>query len=521
MFTAVAIYGSHNASVALSIDGEIKRVIEIERLVGMKNMGLFFYLSTNYAVEVMEEIQKLLYKEFRIEEYDLCIHQYTNGNEKIFPSKEYVEGWHHESHAANSFYQSNHNEALIFSFDGGGQDRDAYVFFRAYYAKREQELEVLETIPFDLGFPYMTFGHYLEDIRKEPLFWGNLVYSGKVMGLCGYGNVREEWLDHFADFYVSNPDGPEGVGSYIPKMKELGDKCGIDLSENVRHGGQLGQDIAATSQAAFEKVVLHLMKPHLDKYPHIPVHMAGGCGLNILLNTKIKEELNRQVFVAPNPNDCGLAVGMLCAALKPEKQVDITYAGPEVFDREFLMDYVHNKGGVKIEPQDVVDKLKQGRIVGVVRGNCEHGPRALGNRSILCYPSNGMKDTLNAKVKNREYYRPFAPVVRYEDASKYFEFHGESRWMGFCPRVREQYREELESITHVDGTARIQTIKYEQNPYLYSILTLMENAGMIPVLLNTSFNVAGKPILNSYKDAFRVLGTTELDGILLENYYFQ
>jgi len=130
-----------------------------------------------------------------------------------------------------------------------------------------------------------------------------------------------------------------------------------------------------------------------------------------------------------------------------------------------------------------------------------------------------MKDILNMKVKNREYYRPFAPVVRLEDVNKYFEFDQESRWMSFCPKVREEYRNILKAVTHVDGTARVQTVTREQNEFLYELLTIMEQKTKVGVLLNTSFNIGGKPILNSYRDATWMLENTQMDGLVLDDYY--
>jgi predicted NodU family carbamoyl transferase len=170
----------------------------------------------------------------------------------------------------------------------------------------------------------------------------------------------------------------------------------------------------------------------------------------------------------------------------------------------------------------LVKDLIEGKIIGIARDRSEHGPRALGNRSIICNPSlPEMKDILNAKVKHREWYRPFAPVVRLEDVNKYFEWDKESRWMSFCPKVREEWREKLTSITHVDGTARVQTVTRKQNKWLYDLLTKFEKKTGVGVLLNTSFNVDGKPILSTVKDAFTILEKTELDCLIIENYYFK
>jgi carbamoyltransferase len=209
--------------------------------------------------------------------------------------------------------------------------------------------------------------------------------------------------------------------------------------------------------------------------------------------------------------------------MKPEKAIDLTYAGIPIMDEDTL--YRILESNWKSQPLNIeylVDFLINGKIAGVVRGNSEHGPRALGNRSIICDPTKpNMKEILNDKVKHREWYRPFAPVVRLEDVSKYFEFEGESRWMGFCPKVREEWRDVLVSITHVDGTARVQTVTREQNEWLYDLLTEFEKKSGVGVLLNTSFNVDGKPILSTYQDALEVYNKTQLDGLVLSDYFIE
>ncbi len=131
-----------------------------------------------------------------------------------------------------------------------------------------------------------------------------------------------------------------------------------------------------------------------------------------------------------------------------------------------------------------------------------------------------MKDILNFKVKHREWYRPFAPVVRLEDVSEYFEWEGESRHMLFCPRVRDKWKDKLCSITHVDGTARVQTVTKEQNPWLYNLLTEFKKVKGHGVLLNTSFNIAGKPILNTIADAMKVLETSDMDYLIIDDFYY-
>jgi carbamoyltransferase len=174
----------------------------------------------------------------------------------------------------------------------------------------------------------------------------------------------------------------------------------------------------------------------------------------------------------------------------------------------------------EVDQNTIATDLLNGKIIGIARGNSEHGPRALGNRSIICNPSiENMKDILNEKVKHREWYRPFAPVVRLEDVSKYFEWEGESRWMSFSPVVRKEWREKLSAITHIDNTARVQTVTREQNEWLYDLLTHFSELSGIGVLLNTSFNVNGSPILSSINEAFQVFNNSAMDGLVIENTY--
>ena len=363
---------------------------------------------------------------------------------------------------------------------------------------------------------------------------GNLVWPGKIMGLVSYGNYKLEWLESFIEFFKSDPDG--GNDDYVGKINKLGEKIGVIFDINDRLEGQIAYDIAATAQRAFEDCFLEVAKPYFEQYPDLPVCITGGCALNIILNTRVREEFNKEVFVGPNPNDCGIATGLMLKHLKPKTACDLTYKGLPILDQnliaQILPEYTNVKKLMKRDeefhpyeqhdPSILIEDLINGKIIGVVKNQSEHGPRALGNRSIICNPSIAeMKDTLNAKVKHREWYRPFAPVVRQEDVSKYFEFEGESRWMSFCPKVRAEWRDKLAAITHVDNTARVQTVTREQNEFLYDLLTEFEKKTGIGVLLNTSFNVNGKPILSTYKDAFIIYNNTELDCLLLEDYYIR
>lgn len=549
----ISIYGSHNGTVVVENEGKILCVIEIERFVNSKNTGLTQYKTAKHIFSTLFEIKKFIKKEYGLEDFDKCYfasadvivedfdrHHVIKHATHYISAKEYIHVSHHLSHAYNVFYQSPYKESLIISFDGGGDDGE----FNIYHAKRGEEinriaqfLNPIKNTPYDyynLGFAYMIFGLYFEDIKMEALSDGNLIWPGKIMGLVSYGKVREEWLNDFIEFYKSDPDG--GNEDYQKKLNVLGEKIGVVFDVNQRLKDQLAYDVAATSQRAFEECFLEKVIPYIEQYPNLPICITGGCALNIILNTRMVEEFGKQVFVGPSPNDCGIALGMMLKHLKPEEPYDATYSGVPILDSYIFSELAANYNNVRIlmkkddnfhayeqwDPEILVDDLVRGKIVGVVRGNSEHGPRALGNRSIICNPTiKDMKDILNAKVKNREWYRPFAPVVRLEDVSKYFEWNQESRWMSFCPKVREEWRDILPAITHVDGTARVQTVTREQNEWLYNLLTEFEAKTGIGVLLNTSFNVNGKPILSTYKDAFLIFERTQMDSLVLNEYYIR
>jgi len=523
----IAFTGSHNSTFVVENEGKILLVLETERFLGYKNSGLFRYKIPENPILVFESILNYIKRYTRFEYFENCIcledsEIKVNGVRvslnKIIKARNYIVTKHHYSHAGGAFYQSPYEEALVFSFDGGGNDGT----FSIYYAERQKGLLLLKELDIDLGCPYMLIGHYLEDISYQPIHEGHLVYPGKLMGLVSYGTVREEWLEAFEQFCVDT--NLKGFYNFQPYLEKLSLQTGIDFNIKNRLKGQIAYDVAATLQRAWENIFFLLVQPILFKesYKHLPVCMAGGCALNILLNTRLKTEYNKRVFVGPCPNDTGISVGMILNHIKPATPVDVTYAGLPLLDFDLLPQYLNeNSYHVNgVYPSVIIKDIIEGKIIGLAHGGSEVGPRGLGNRSIICNPQiSNMKDILNKKVKNREWYRPFAPVVRLEDVDKYFDWDSDARWMSFAPLVKEEYRSKLPAITHVDGTARLQTVTRDQNRLLYDLLTEMDKTTGVGVLLNTSFNVNGRPILTTVKDIFTILKNTQLDGSVIEDLY--
>lgn len=329
----ISIYGSHNGGLAFR-DGDNYRVIEIERFINKKNYGLVQYLLCNNSYYILDKLIEYLKVEFNKDcNFDNLIYSNTD----VIYGSEYVKFenlveaknkrfcLHHQAHAAGTFYQSPFDNAIIISYDGGGSDG----FFNIFIGDRKSGVKNIKRIEIDLGFAYMLFGHFLDPIKFESeLGMGNLVYSGKLMGLCGYGNINQNWIPYFKDLYYKKPNGI----NYKDLLETLGSNIGIKFDINNRITGQAALDIAATSQKVFEEVFFECITDTINNHQNIPICLTGGCALNVVCNTKVMETFQRPTFVAPNSSDCGLALGMLLDYEKPDFQVDATYAGIPVLE---------------------------------------------------------------------------------------------------------------------------------------------------------------------------------------------
>jgi len=466
---------------------------------------------------------------------------------------------HHLSHASLSYFTSPFSESLILSYDGIGNDGKT-VFFKA----NGNKIEYLSNIPLALGQSYNNLG-YIIGIKPEI----DGTSSGKTMGLTSYGQVMEKWLP-YARTYVKkykklpsaklNALQAHGLGhrindiglrdieelkkylvqrQYPFEIKNISDKLklffGIIKQDELRLPGpkeKVSQDLAATVQQAWTDEVMNLIKDNKGSNENFCV--VGGCALNGTTNYEIdKSGLFKQTHFIPNPSDCGLAGGaalyvfysILNNTFSGNKKYYSPYLGSKPYDIDDLNDFKKNYPHKEIRQEDlpkVLAKLvSKDLIVGFINGRYEIGPRALGNRSILCNPLNrDMRDILNNKVKHREWYRPFAPMVTEEDSEKYFTNPRPIPYMSVICDTKEEYRDKLPSITHVDGSARIQTINPSQHPVIYKALKEFEKISGMPIFLNTSFNPAGEPILNFCKIGLEMLDSTDMDLIIIENTVF-
>ena len=458
---------------------------------------------------------------------------------------------HHYSHAASAFFPSPFEEAIILTLDGVGEWATTTVA-----VGKKNKLEILKELhfPHSLGLLYSAFTYYT----------GFKVNSGeyKLMGLAPYGKPI------FKDIILEKLLDLKEDGSFKLNMKYFNYATGLTMTNNKfsKLFGQPVRDpkkdlltefhmnIAASIQSVTEEIVLRITKNIISEYKIKNLCLAGGVALNCVANGKIlKEKLIENIWIQPAAGDAG---GSLGAALgywyneleKPRKkfkdQMKGSYLGPR-FDNNFIeIELKSLKAKYKKYSREEIitltaKELAKEKTVGWFQGRMEFGPRALGGRSILADPrSEKMQKELNIKIKFRESFRPFAPSVLREDVNEWFELDNDSPYMLLVSEVKKEKqikmksedenlfgieklnikRSSIPAITHVDYSARIQTVHKETNSRYYDLIKEFKKNTNCPVLVNTSFNVRGEPIVSSVKDAFNCFMGTNLDILVLEDY---
>ena len=516
MKNLVSIFAGHDANISFYNAKTNKYyTIEIERLVQKRYFRLHVDNDAQYQKKILEQCRDIAESEWGIEnDYEAVLISsdgfvQTDPREVFNAEQVKTVARHHETHAAATFYQSPFKEALIVSYDGGGDDGHFNV-----YSANNMGVRFLNRIDSDFGGGYLLCGSLVREVGEKSRH--QLALAGKLMGLCGYGKVIPEFVPAFEEFFFDRDYEKLSNWTNLP-LKNV-KKPWKDPLTNWAFEGQYAYDIAATAQEGFENAFFEV----LDRYdPNIPLCLCGGAALNVLVNEKIKEKYDRPLYVPPNPHDGGLSLGHLFMYREPTERVDITYSGLPLLDRNKLPEYIEKYNAKKVNKKEIAEIIKDGKIIGLVYGDSEVGPRALGNRSIVCDPNIAdMKDILNSKVKFREWYRPFAPFCKKEDAHKYFDSPNfdNLEYMSYAPKVKV---DTLPSITHVDGTARLQTVTEESHSHFYELLTEFGKISETNVLLNTSFNIRGYPILSTIKDALYALENTEMDYVVIEDYLFE
>lgn len=428
---------------------------------------------------------------------------------------------HHYSHAVSAYAVSGFDKATIIVMDGSGTDEATTI----WYGEGEN-VKLIKKIrlPNSLGWFYMKFTQYL-GFQPNSDEW-------KVMGLAPYGEKGinlQDFIRKNKSFY------------YIPGLKLLGNSF-YDLSFFERKFGpkrapdseinKIHKDIAYAVQDETEKAILAIVKWAVNATGCRNLCLAGGVFLNCKANGVIlREELVDRIFVQPVASDAGVAIGAsiatkkeLGAVMRVEPMRHVYYG--EGFSEEevknildaFKIRYRYIEDAAKVAAKMLSEK----KIIGWFQGRAEFGPRALGNRSILADPRDAdMKDRVNQIIKFRENWRPFAPSVLDEDCKDYFEHWHESPFMILSFSVKKDKAHLIPAVVHVDGSSRVQSVKKEVNQKYYQLIKEFKNITGVPVIMNTSFNLRGEPIVNSPKDALRTFYTSGLDALFMENFLIE
>ena len=493
-----------------------KPILKFERLldnyIAVAPRGLYSFLDV---------IPKWLHKRLWIKN-EIKKHLKGFSGEIIFPE-------HHMSHATHTFFTSSFEESAILTVDGVGEWTTT-----SFGTAKNNSIQLTNDIrwPHSLGLFYSAFTYFLGFKVNEGEY--------KLMGLSAYGKPK------YYDLILDNLIDIKDDGSIHLNMKyfaftydkvmtnnNFSDLFGISPRKHNDEALQIHFDIGASAQKVLEDVLLKMAKYIHKKTGMKNLCLGGGVALNGVANYRIlKESPFENVHIPPSPGDAGSAVGAaqylyyihqkkprLIIDDQSERIKENIYVGPSYSDIEIISFLKsENIRYETFERQSLLEKtatlISEGKIVGWYQGKMEWGPRALGNRSILADPRDPkMKDILNEKIKHREQFRPFAPSIMEEFVSEYFDISVDSPYMLMVANVKQP--EKIPAVTHVDGTSRLQTVSKKVNQLYYDLINEFYKITGIPVLINTSMNVMGEPIVNTLSQAYAMITKTDMDYLVM------
>ncbi|MBV8050946.1 MAG: hypothetical protein JOZ80_07150 [Acidobacteriaceae bacterium] len=485
--------------------------------------GILNFIHLRRRKQAMRDVRALLAEGLHVDQSALRFRQHC------------IE--HHIAHIASAYYCSPWEKAAGFSYDGSGD------FVSTMMARCEgNRIDVLERIflPQSLGSFYTMICEFIGYSQ-----YGD---EGKVMGLAPYG--KDTYYERLREIVgLSN-------GSFkldINYFKPLGSNQGMHVAADgrvrlarhfsdqmVKHFGpprephseitRREMDLAYAMQQRFEEAFFHLLNQLHKRVPVEELAMAGGCALNSVANGKLFDRTPfRHSWIQPAAGDEGLAIGAALYAYhgilgqSRRHHMKHSYLGPEFSDTNIESEL--KRSGLRYrrfdrEPllETVAERIARGEVIGWFQGRMEWGPRALGNRSILAHPGlPNMKDILNARIKHREWFRPFAPSVLVERQHEYFEHDHPSPFMLHVYKIRASKREQLSAVNHVDDTGRLQSVARQENPLYYDLIRAFERKTSIPVVLNTSFN-ENEPIVCAPAEAIDCFQRTKMDALAIGPY---
>ena len=448
--------------------------------------------------------------------------------------KSFIPVPHHHAHAASAYYPSGFNNALVVVADGLGEMHSISIF-----SAEKNKLKLLRQydILSSLGMFYSIITYFLGFSVNSDEY--------KIMGLAPYGNYNK-YLSTLGECIKFNPRGEIFIPLLLQNrtLEEKESYRGVIrwLSENLfpqrnplDRIGQEHKDLSATLQYLLNKAMLHIVSYWQQETQHDKLCMAGGVALNCTANGKIlKNGIFDNIYIQPAAGDDGTSVGSALyqyysnypeAERKRGKMPFYGYSATRSEISRVLIKFNNKIKAKRYKTNKLLDEvtkfIMKGQVIAWMQSEMEFGPRALGHRSILADPrSSKMKDIINKLVKKRENFRPFAPAVKQEDANKYFDFENvrSLQYMLFVVPVKEKYRDKLPAITHINGSARIQTVNRDDNFLFWKLIDTFGKKSGIPILLNTSFNVKGQPIVRTAEDAITTFLSTGINVLVIDNY---
>lgn len=566
----------HDTCAALILDnGEV--AISQERLDRKKYSSAFPQAAIDYCLNYfnlsLSEIDIIAIEQMNKNTESLVDELAKHGLWPKYQSKTIFVN-HHDAHAASAFFCSPFNDAAVMIVDAGGQtvcadSGNLLIETESFYRSVGGRLELLRRN----RQPVKPKGG-LKGIGGVGNFYSQVTYfinfgrfeEGKTMGLAPYGKgvfmdiPQENFVKKISSLQYVFPSPLEPHPSYdwryLFKKNSYSRKSGwINLLKNFsfpkRHPlfkslpeqfwqtprrpknqklpDKFYTELAFWAQEWLERVMVDYANELYKITKSKNLCIAGGVGLNSVANKKILDQAPfKNIFIQPAAGDSGLALGAALWAKhqlykEPVKwRMENAYLGASYSEKEVL-DALESSGVKyqKIEnpAKTAAELMTQEKIIGWFQGKSEYGPRALGNRSILCSPiPSDMKDKLNAQVKHRESFRPFAPVVLEEKTSEYFDLNCPSSFMLLVAKIK---KDNIPAVTHIDGTGRVQTISRRQNPLFYELIEEFEKITGVPVVLNTSFNDNGEPIVESPADAIKSFRATNLDALIIHDYLIE
>lgn len=423
---------------------------------------------------------------------------------------------HHDAHAASAFFASSYDDATILVVDSSGNMGES----QSIYSANGNEIKLLDrSLSRGIGKLYDLATYQILGFKPA----GD---AGKTMGLSAYGADEKKLEYSFSGYY-------QGIDTNYSKIIEEKNetiklKCNIEKCKCEEDLLSYPYNkLAYEVQKETERAMLHLIEYAWEIAPSTNLCIAGGVGLNCIANDLIRRKGKfENIFIQPAADDSGIPLGAALygynCILKKENNFNMNTAslGKTYSKDSYIQMFKENGINYKFKTiREIAEDLSQGKIYGWFSGGSEYGPRALGNRSILCDPRNiENRNKINMKIKHREVYRPFAPIVLEHHAQEYFDIDIPSPFMLYAPKVKDKCVELAPAVVHRDNTARLQTVNKENNLLMYKLLSEFENITGVPILINTSFNDR-EPIVETPIDAIICMLSTNLDGCYFEGVF--